>query len=58
MAKKTRNIKRGRHDRIVKDYDMQKEKHLEKLATRMLKNEEKNQKLKGKSINPNFLDLF
>ena len=58
MAKKTRNIKKGKHDRIVKDYDKQKEKHLEKLATRMLKDEEKNQRLKDKNINPGFLDLF
>jgi uncharacterized cupredoxin-like copper-binding protein len=58
MAKKTRNIKKSKHDRIVKDYDKQKEKHLEKLATRMLKDEEKNQKLKDKNIDPGFLDLF
>ena len=58
MAKKTRNIKKSKHDRIVKDYDKQKEKHLERLATRMLKDEEKNQKLKDKNIVPVFLDLF
>jgi 5-methylcytosine-specific restriction endonuclease McrBC regulatory subunit McrC len=56
--KKTRNIKKGKHDRIVKDYDKQKEKHLEKLATKMLKDEERNQKLKDKNINIDFLDLF
>ena len=58
MAKKTRKIKKSKHDRIVKDYDKQKEKHLERLATRMLKDEEKNQKLKDKNIDPGFLDLF
>ena len=58
MKKKTRNIKRSKHDKLVKDYDKQKEKHLEKLATRMLKDEEKNQKLKDKNIDPGFLDLF
>tara|TARA_R110000803_G_scaffold35911_2_gene77399 strand:+ start:346 stop:519 length:174 start_codon:yes stop_codon:yes gene_type:complete len=56
--KKTRNIKKGKHDRIVKDYDKQKQKHLEKLATKMLKGEERNQKLKDKNINTDFLDLF
>tara|TARA_R110000822_G_scaffold63943_2_gene157286 strand:- start:44 stop:217 length:174 start_codon:yes stop_codon:yes gene_type:complete len=56
--KKTRNIKKGKHDRIVKDYDKQKQKHLEKLATKMLKDEERNQKLKDKNINTDFLDLF
>ena len=44
--------------KIVKDYDKQKEKHLEKLATKMLENEEKNSKLKGKNINTDFLNLF
>ena len=34
--KKTRNIKKSKHDKIVKDYDKQKEKHLERLATKML----------------------
>jgi len=56
--KKTRNIKKSKHDRIVKDYDSQKVKHLEKLASRMLKDDERNQKLKDKKINPGFLDLF
>ena len=56
--KKTKNIKKGKHDRIVKDYDKQKEKHLEKLATKMLKDDDRNEKLKTKEINPKFLNLF
>ena len=56
--KKSRNIKRSKHDKIVKDYDAQKEKHLEKLATKMLKNEDKNNKLKGKKIKGDFLNKF
>lgn len=56
--KKTRNIKKSKHDRIVKDYDSQKAKHLEKLASRMLKDEEKNKKLKGKPLKGDFLDNF
>jgi hypothetical protein len=51
-------MKSKKHSRIVKDYDKQKEKHLEKLATKMLDNDEKLSKLKGKNINTNFLDLF
>jgi len=51
MAKKTRNIKRSKHDKLVNDYDKQKEKHLERLATKMLKNE-------NKTIKGNFLDKF
>ena len=43
---------------FVKDYDKQKEKHLEKLANKMLENDEKLSKLKGKNINTDFLNLF
>ena len=34
-----------KHNRIVKDYDNQKSKHLEKLTDKMLKNDEKFSKL-------------
>lgn len=50
--------KSKKHNRIVKDYDKQKEKHLEKLANDILKKDEVNQKLKSKPINPGFLNLF
>ena len=50
--------KNKKHDRLVKDYDRQKSEHLDKLASRMLKNDEKMQKLKEKKINNNFLKLF
>ncbi len=56
--KKTRNIKRKKHNKLVNDYEKQKEKHLEKLATKMLENEEKANKLKDKKIKGNFLDKF
>ena len=58
MKKKTRNIKRSKHDKLVKDYDKQKEKHLEKLATKMLDKQDQPDKLKNKKINKDFLDLF
>jgi hypothetical protein len=58
MVKKTRNIKRKKHDKIVNDYDKIKSKHLEKLANKMLKDEEKNNLLKNKVIKGNFLDKF
>ena len=51
-------MKKKKHSRLVRDYDKQKEKHLEKLATKMLDNDEKLSKLKGKNISTNFLDLF
>jgi hypothetical protein len=56
--KKTRNIKSKKHNKIVNDYDRQKEKHLEKLATKMLKNDEKSEKLKTKQIKGDFLKNF
>jgi len=51
-------MKSKKHNKVVKDYDKQKEKHLEKLATKMLENDEKLNKLKGKQINTDFLNLF
>jgi len=58
MAKKNRNIKKRKHDQIVNDYDKIKSRHLEKLANKMLKDEEKNNILKSKVIKGNFLDKF
>jgi hypothetical protein len=51
-------MKSKKHKKIVNDYDKQKEKQLEKLATKMLENDEKFSKLKGKEIDPKFLNLF
>ena len=50
--------KKKRHDAITKDFDKTKEKHLEKLATKMLEKQEELSKLKEKKINDDFLDLF
>tara|TARA_R110000803_G_scaffold59729_13_gene118611 strand:+ start:1455 stop:1631 length:177 start_codon:yes stop_codon:yes gene_type:complete len=58
MVKKTRDIKRKKHDKIVSDYDNQKQKHLERLASKMLKDEDKNNKLKSKTIKGDFLNKF
>ena len=51
-------MKHSKHDKLVKDYDRQKSKHLDNLATKMLKNQEKTDQLKSKTINTNFLNLF
>jgi hypothetical protein len=51
-------MKQKKHSRLVKNYNKQKEKHLERLATNMLKNDEKLSRLKEKNIGTNFLDLF
>jgi|TARA_Y100001972_G_C7607505_1_gene304479 hypothetical protein len=56
--KKYKNLKNKKHNKIVNDYDKQKEKHLEKLATKILKNDEKSEKLKSKQIKGNFLKNF
>jgi len=50
--------KNKKHNSLVKDYDRQKSEHLDKLATKMLKNDEKMQRLKEKTISTNFLKLF
>jgi hypothetical protein len=56
--KKTRSIKRKKHDQIIKDYDKIKSRHLEKLANKMLKDDEKNEKLKSKIIKGDFFNKF
>jgi hypothetical protein len=54
-----KNFKKSKkHDAIVRDYDKIKSKHLDKLATDILKRDEKNEKLKEKNIKTDFLDLF
>jgi len=59
MARKIRNIKKNpKHNQIVNDYDKIKSKHLEKLASKMLKDEDRKDKLKSKPIKGNFLDKF
>ena len=53
------NMKRSKkHRKLIKDYDKQKRKHLDKLASKMLAADEKNRILKGKVINKDILDLF
>ena len=51
MKKKNRLARKKRkHDKLVNDYDNQKSKHLEKLADKMLENQEKFSKLQEKKI--------
>lgn len=59
--KKIPLLKKGKHkkhDSIVNDFDIQKQKHLEKLATKLVDVDNKNQKLKEKTIDIDFLKLF
>jgi hypothetical protein len=50
--------KNKKHEELLRDYEAQKARHLEKLASQILKNDEKMQKLKEKKINKNFLKHF
>ncbi len=51
-------MKSKKHEKIVKDYKNAKAKHLEKLADKMLENDEKFNKFKEKKSTGKFLDLF
>lgn len=51
-------MKKKKHNDVINDYDKIKSKHLDNLASKMLANDEKMNRLKGKDINLNFLDLF
>ena len=51
-------MKKKKHDKLVNDYEKQKSRHLERLATETLKNQEKLANLKSKNINTDFLKLF
>jgi hypothetical protein len=51
-------LKNKKHDQIVNDYQKIKSKHLDKLATTMLDNQDKMDKLKEKQSKGDFLKLF
>jgi hypothetical protein len=51
-------MKSKKHERITKNYQKEKSKHLEKLADKMLDNDEKLRKLWEKKGGGKFLDLF
>ena len=50
--------KAKKHQEVTKDYETQKAKHLEKLASKILENDEKFSKLKSKETSLKFLKLF
>jgi len=56
-ARRARSLNK-KHHKITKDYDKQKSKHLEKLTDKMLKNDEKAQQLKSKTMKGDFLKNF
>tara|TARA_B100000768_G_C11266555_1_gene371360 strand:+ start:623 stop:793 length:171 start_codon:yes stop_codon:yes gene_type:complete len=55
--KKSRSIDK-KHHKITTDYNKQKSKHLEKLTDRMLKQDEKANQLKSKTMKGDFLKNF
>jgi hypothetical protein len=55
--KKIKSLNKKYH-KITTDYDKQKERHLEKLGTKSLDNDEKFRKLKDKKMKGNFLKNF
>tara|TARA_R100000541_G_scaffold55370_2_gene64222 strand:- start:195 stop:365 length:171 start_codon:yes stop_codon:yes gene_type:complete len=55
--KKIKSLDKKYH-KITKDYDKQKERHLEKLASKSLANDEKFRKLHDKKIKGDFLNNF
>ena len=50
--------KKRKHDKLVNDYSNAKSSHLEKLATKMLEEQDKIDKLREKKSDGKFLDLF
>lgn len=57
MARKIKSLNK-KHHKITRDYDKQKSKHLERLTDQMLKNDEKAQQLKSKTMKGDFLKNF
>ena len=58
MKKRIPLLKKKKHNKIVDDYDRQKSKHLEKLADKMLEDQDRLDKLREKGSDGKFLDLF
>ena len=58
MKKRIPLLKKKKHSKIVNDYDKQKSRHLEKLADKMLEDQDILDKLRKKESDGKFLDLF
>ncbi len=56
-ARRARSLEK-KHHKITRDYDKQKSRHLEKLTDKMLKNDEKTNQLKSKTMKGDFLKNF
>lgn len=56
-ARRARSLEK-KHHKITRDYDKQKSRHLEKLTDKILKNDEKANQLKSKTMKGDFLKNF
>ena len=56
-ARRARSLEK-KHHKITRDYEKQKSKHVEKLTDKLLKNDEKTQQLKSKTMKGDFLKNF
>jgi len=51
-------MKKEKHDKILENKEKEKKKHLERMATQILKQDEVSEKLKSYKLKNNPLDLF
>ena len=51
-------MKKTKHEKILENKEKEKSKHLERIATQMLKQDEQNEKMKSYKLKRNPLDLF
>ena len=51
-------MKNTKHEKILENKEKEKRKHLERIATQMLKQDEQNEKMKSYKLKQNPLDLF
>ena len=58
MKKRIPLLKKKKHNKIVNDYYQTKSKHLERLADKMLEDQDRLDKLREKNSDGKFLDLF
>ena len=51
-------MKNTKHEKIIENKEKEKRKHLERIATQMLKQDKQNEKMKSYKLKQNPLDLF
>lgn len=51
-------MKKSKHDRIIENKEKEKMRHLDRMATQLLKQDEQREKMKSYKLKNNPLDLF